>query len=994
MLTSLRAQLSAPASGGGASSPARDQSLAAAGQLAAGVGNLLFAFALVRLLSPDDYSHFAAFAALYLIVHVLTGSLSAGSAQSPSIVTELRPRLWKIGLATSLILVAASEPIGALIGLPGGLVLALALSAPAASLLAVERGRLYGVGAYRHVVITLVAEPLVRLSLGLVLAAIAGERGAATGIALGGWAALAIAAPESLGPRLGRSARRALRLPLEESASVAIARERTQASALPPSPVLGPTRWTALTFLLLAIVMSQDLLWANRLLPGQEAAIFAVLSTLGGAAAFATSTIPLVLLGDDERPGAFRTALVWATGLGAAALLVVAAAPRLLTTIAFGQRYADVATLALRYVLAMALLGFARVLAARLCSSGAARTSALAVGGVALIQASVIVASSRTADSVATATLIATALLTLILGFLVILRLPPQAVPIVPGDSVDEHRRARRLARTYRRVLEATRAQGVDWLKGAATRAVARTIDTLRAGAGLAIGGPRLARRALQDLPAYLAMARRWTSEISKDRTVRVVAMLTLAALALRVAATRSVWLDEAIAVSQARLGLRDMLESLRYGDVHPPLHSAVLWVTVRVFGTSELAVRLPSIVAGALLIPVLYALGRELYGKRTGLIAAGFATIAPFLVWYSQEARMYSLFMLFGLSAILAQLRIVKRGGRLAWTVYVIATVLMLWTHYFAILQVLVQQGFFAATAWRRRHGSGRPFVRSWATASLFLILLMIPLVPILRDQLVAYGNRGTSFGDVPARAGGTLDPGQQQLSIYALLANLVWAMWGYHSDATMAKLVALWPLGMLFMLFLLGRRHAWVSVLAVAALVGPMIGLFAIGFVKRDLFELRYFAVTAPLLILLMARVITAGFKRGALRVAAIVIVGASLLGGAIDQQTNGANPRIYDFRGALSAVSDIARPTDTVVYAPNYLEPVITYYAPHLRAQTLNPDRQQAAGGRVILLASFLDKKDISGRVGGALGKLRENHRLVRELELPRVKVWVFS
>lgn len=354
----------------------------------------------------------------------------------------------------------------------------------------------------------------------------------------------------------------------------------------------------------------------------------------------------------------------------------------------------------------------------------------------------------------------------------------------------------------------------------------------------------------------------------------------------------------------------------------------------------------------------------------------------------------MYALFMLFGLAAVWAQVRILKYGRRADWALYVIATSLMLWTHYFGILQVVVQQAFFLGAALRMRRQEDRAFLRRWATAGFVLALLLIPLVPILRDQLVAYGNRGAGFGAVPARAGGELDPAQQQLSIYALLANLVWAVWGYHSDATMAKLVALWPLGMLFILFLLGRRRSWVTVVAVAAFVVPMIALFGIGFLKRDLFELRYFAVAAPLLVLLMARVVTAGFRRNALRVAATCVIAGSLLVGAIDQQTNGANPRIYDFRGALSAISEIARPGDTVVYAPRYLEPVMSYYAPELKAESLNAESPQHEGERIILLASFLDKKDISGRVGGALGKLKDERPLEREIRLPRVKVWVFG
>ena len=50
---------------------------------------------------------------------------------------------------------------------------------------------------------------------------------------------------------------------------------------------------------------------------------------------------------------------------------------------------------------------------------------------------------------------------------------------------------------------------------------------------------------------------------------------------------------------------------------------------------------------AGTLLIPLLYALGRDLWDRRTGLVAALLGTVAPFLIWYSQEARMYGLFLL-----------------------------------------------------------------------------------------------------------------------------------------------------------------------------------------------------------------------------------------------------------------------------------------------------------------------------------------------------------
>ena len=86
-----------------------------------------------------------------------------------------------------------------------------------------------------------------------------------------------------------------------------------------------------------------------------------------------------------------------------------------------------------------------------------------------------------------------------------------------------------------------------------------------------------------------------------------------------------------------------------------------MLWLTVRAFGDGELAVRLPSLIAGTLVIPALYELGRELYDRRTGLVAAAFAAVSPLLIWYSQEARMYAFVALFGLLALLTQLRAIR---------------------------------------------------------------------------------------------------------------------------------------------------------------------------------------------------------------------------------------------------------------------------------------------------------------------------------------------
>ena len=200
------------------------------------------------------------------------------------------------------------------------------------------------------------------------------------------------------------------------------------------------------------------------------------------------------------------------------------------------------------------------------------------------------------------------------------------------------------------------------------------------------------------ELPALTPLATR----VRRPAARAIAAMLGLCAVAgaARVATNRGLWVDEAISVNQAGLPFGEMLHQLTSTDVHPPLHHAVLWVTVRMLGTSEFAVRLPSLLAGVALVPALYWVGSVIYDKRTGWVAALLAALAPFTVWYSQEARMYAIFMLLATLAIGAEIQAIRLGRTAWWVAYGVLTGLLLWTQYFAILPVLVQQ---AAVAWVR---------------------------------------------------------------------------------------------------------------------------------------------------------------------------------------------------------------------------------------------------------------------------------------------------
>lgn len=489
--------------------------------------------------------------------------------------------------------------------------------------------------------------------------------------------------------------------------------------------------------------------------------------------------------------------------------------------------------------------------------------------------------------------------------------------------------------------------------------------------------------------PSLSATMRAWAS--AHREQLAMVGLCVLAAV-LRLATSRGLWVDEAISVRQAQLPFGEMIADVRVSDVHPPLHHAILWLDVRLFGSSELAARLPSLAAGVLLVPALRWVGEVVYDRRTGWVAACFAAIAPFCVWYSQEARMYSLFMLFATLAIGAQVQALRHGRRADWLLYGVATAALMWTQYFAALPILVQQIAFGAALWQRRRHRGelRRFAHNWAAASGLALAALLPLVPILHDQLLQYADRSDAL--VPGQAGAASSTIAGAISVYAVGANLIWAVWGYHADATMVQVAALWPLLMLLALVLLGRGRSGRSTLLLGLVVVPLAALFLVGSVKRDLFELRYFSGAVPVVLLLSARVVTAISRTRATLVVAAGLAAATLTAGLVDQQLNGANPRLYDFEGALAAVHAGGAPDTVLLYAPSYLGDVIEYYAPDLDTRPIGSEIPADASAVWVLASeNVLDEQASAGRIGGVLADLEETRTLVTTERHPNVRLW---
>jgi 4-amino-4-deoxy-L-arabinose transferase-like glycosyltransferase len=174
-------------------------------------------------------------------------------------------------------------------------------------------------------------------------------------------------------------------------------------------------------------------------------------------------------------------------------------------------------------------------------------------------------------------------------------------------------------------------------------------------------------------------------SSISAEPWLLIGLIVLGAALRLATVGSQSLWLDEALSARELHLSFGAMLSSIGASEVNPPLFFVLAWPFVKVFGPSEAGLRSLSVLAGTALIPIAYLCGRELVSRRAGLLAAAFAAVNPFMIWYSQEAREYMLLGAFCGASFLFFARSWREPSRRNLIWWAVFSALAVLTHYFA---------------------------------------------------------------------------------------------------------------------------------------------------------------------------------------------------------------------------------------------------------------------------------------------------------------------
>ncbi len=177
----------------------------------------------------------------------------------------------------------------------------------------------------------------------------------------------------------------------------------------------------------------------------------------------------------------------------------------------------------------------------------------------------------------------------------------------------------------------------------------------------------------------------------SLPQSTALLAVLAGAAFARLYALDREgLWNDEVLSIVMSRGSLSEVLTAVR-GDVHPPLHFLLCWLWQPIAGQSEWLWRLPSALCGIAAVGLTWRLGVRLVSRRAALVASALAATSTMAIYYSQEVRSYALLQL--LTLVVLERTLAWEASRCTRDALLLSlsTALLLYTHYFGALLVLV---------------------------------------------------------------------------------------------------------------------------------------------------------------------------------------------------------------------------------------------------------------------------------------------------------------
>jgi len=383
----------------------------------------------------------------------------------------------------------------------------------------------------------------------------------------------------------------------------------------------------------------------------------------------------------------------------------------------------------------------------------------------------------------------------------------------------------------------------------------------------------------------------------AERRDTRIMLWLILALgtfLRLRALQAKSFWLDEIASIVIARMPGNSFWHWLWTDEGNMALYYVMLrpWLQIHL---GEATVRLLSVIPGIASVPVIYLLGRRLFGRGTGLLAALLLAISTCAVVYSQEARGYSWLVLGTIASTYFFVSLIGRPTYAMALAYALAAGVTFYFHYFGLLVPVAQAVSLIALPATRR-----PLRQLYVSAVLLAVLAapvlwMIHIQPgrhldwVARPSLLELYHLGVFLA---AESGKGVGPVLLALDL-VLIGLFLCAMLAAKRKSSGSG-AGLWPYA-----------------LVASCLVTPIV-LSVVVSIVRPVFFHRFLIICLPAWIIATAVGANAIAKLRWKAAAIVAVCALSLVGTALSYSR-----MREDWRGVVNYLIDNARSHDVVLY-----------------------------------------------------------------------------
>ena len=316
------------------------------------------------------------------------------------------------------------------------------------------------------------------------------------------------------------------------------------------------------------------------------------------------------------------------------------------------------------------------------------------------------------------------------------------------------------------------------------------------------------------------------------------VAVVTVLGLVLRsINLNGGLWVDEMYSLVESfRIPFAEALTSFP-GDTHHPFYAVVTNLLIDVFGDANWVIRLPAMLAGVATIPLVYRLGVRFVAPIEALAASLLLACSYHHVWFSQNARGYTIIAMLTVLTTDLLLEIIEKGRARTIVAYAVAMGLGAYTHLTMVFGAFAH-AFVVLGLQVFPDSEGRRF-RSWLKPGLALVASAV--VTILFYALIL-GDVVDFFLNRPSRLRGISTPAWAIGELGRVLSTGVGAGPGLLVGG------GLFALGLLSYL----RRHP----LAFALFVVPGFVTIAGALAARGTMYPRFFFFLVGFAMLILAR------------------------------------------------------------------------------------------------------------------------------------------